>query len=115
MNKSEIVLESYKFGLALALSDSMLSTVHVETRVRELAMRDGLHLISTFRLYGVDGPKYQWPEDWRQAVKERWYPRWAKARWPIQYHTLDVKELHPSIALPEEAPVYYIAENRCAE
>lgn len=27
----------------------------------------------------------QYPEDWWQAFKERWFPEWAKRRWPVQY------------------------------
>ena len=25
------------------------------------------------------------PLDWWQAVKERWFPRWALLRWPVEY------------------------------
>ncbi len=26
----------------------------------------------------------QWPADWWQHFKQRWFPCWAKARWPVQ-------------------------------
>lgn len=28
-----------------------------------------------------------WPKDWWQAFKGRWFPVWAKRRWPVQMHT----------------------------
>lgn len=33
-----------------------------------------------------------WPKTWWDAFKERWFPTWAKLRWPIQYETLQVRE-----------------------
>jgi hypothetical protein len=33
----------------------------------------------------------RFPENWMEAVKERWAPRWFRARWPVRYtaHELD--------------------------
>lgn len=34
----------------------------------------------------------QWPADWWQAFKARWFPlRWL-ARWPVRYERVDVSE-----------------------
>jgi hypothetical protein len=34
----------------------------------------------------------KWPTDWWQALKERWWPRWALRRWPVEYKHLDIHE-----------------------
>ena len=43
-----------------------------------------------------------YPADWKEAFKERWYPVWAKDKWPIRYtkETFDVRELVPSLNIP---------------
>lgn len=32
----------------------------------------------------------QWPCDWWQAFKERWFPRWALRRWPVRYKSVEL-------------------------
>ena len=41
----------------------------------------------------------KYPADWWQAVKDRWFPDWAKHRWPVMFtrHHVDVKALYPSM------------------
>ena len=43
-----------------------------------------------------------YPADWKEAFKERWYPEWAKNKWPVRYttKTFDVRELVPSLDIP---------------
>ena len=52
---------------------------------------------------------YQWPATWWEALKERWFPRWAKERWPVEYEHRDVtfRELYPDFkpALPQGAGI----------
>jgi len=35
----------------------------------------------------------QWPTTWWQAFKERWFPKWAKCKWPVQYKRIDVEQM----------------------
>lgn len=43
--------------------------------------------------------EYKYPADWWQAFKERWFPDWAKKRWPVQYttHKIDAFVLYPEL------------------
>lgn len=36
---------------------------------------------------------FQWPCDWWQAFKMRWFPLWARQRWPIRYQRIELREL----------------------
>ena len=47
-----------------------------------------------------------YPADWKEALKERWYPMWAKDKWPVRYatKTFDVRELVPSLNIPGHKP-----------
>ena len=48
-----------------------------------------------------------WPADWWEAVKERWFPKWALRRWPVRYRHLSLKAYHayPSLNLQHHRPV----------
>ena len=42
----------------------------------------------------------EYPADWWQAFKKRWFPSWAIARWPAKHtrHVLDVKAKYPEFS-----------------
>jgi len=46
----------------------------------------------------------QYPADWKEAVKERFLPRFLRKLWPIRYVKLgwDVRVVYPEISLPDE-------------
>ena len=33
-----------------------------------------------------------WPKTWWDAVKDRWYPEWAKTRWPVEYERINIDQ-----------------------
>ena len=41
----------------------------------------------------------KYPADWWQAVKDRWFPEWAKRHWPVMFtrHHVNVRALYPTI------------------
>lgn len=45
--------------------------------------------------------EYKWPSDWKEAFKARWFPAWAKRRWPVRHDrvSVDALELYPELAL----------------
>lgn len=45
------------------------------------------------------------PQDWWEAVKERWFPHWALKRWPVKYRRVSCHEqIYKSVCphLPDE-------------
>ena len=54
-----------------------------------------------------------YPRDWWQAFKDRWFPGWAKQRWPVRRKHIELiaRELYPKMALPEREPV--LSLSRC--
>jgi len=47
-----------------------------------------------------------WPENWWEHFKDRWFPKWAKKKWPIkrEAHRIKISLLYPKfkISLPDE-------------
>jgi hypothetical protein len=55
----------------------------------------------------LDRVEIRYPEDWWQAIKARWFPKWALNRWPVieTIKVVDVKALYPTINIPGHRPV----------
>ena len=58
------------------------------------------------------------PEDWLQAIKERWFAKWMLKKWPVKYtiHTIDVDVLYPDLtnrlSFPEEQRTVIVRTSR---
>lgn len=99
-------LERLKFVAHAALSDKLLDCgdsppgVVMQLTVGEMFddMRYSLGLVA--RVTGRRLPEVRYPADWWQAFKERWFPVWAKERWPVRFTTCDIQALYPDIQLP---------------
>lgn len=50
---------------------------------------------------------FSYPEDWWQALKARFAPKWFLARWPVEVTTIiwTARELYPKVSFPEADPV----------
>lgn len=73
----------------LALPDKRLSTYidhAIDATVLQISV--GLHGMVKERVV----VKEKWPETWWEAVKDRWFPKWAKTRWPVAYRTIDIDQ-----------------------
>ena len=43
------------------------------------------------------GERLHYPADWKQAIKERFAPRWFKRRWPVVYISYDLAQVYDFI------------------
>lgn len=48
------------------------------------------------------------PADWWQAVKQRWFPKWALERWPVKMKVYDAAVILPKV--PVVRPEYHEIE-----
>jgi len=60
----------------------------------------------TLKAYVWANPKsaaIEYPKDWWQSFKDRWFPVWAKKRWPVKMRHVDIREIFPflNIDTPE--------------
>lgn len=49
----------------------------------------------------VENIEYKWPENWIEALKERFAPQWLKNKWPVKYTIKGHKVMihYPDIAV----------------
>jgi len=47
---------------------------------------------------------FAWPATWWDALKARWFPGWAKRRWPVRLerHSVRVEALYPQVSVPRQ-------------
>ena len=99
-----LTLEKLRIGLETHISEQLLNDAKVDI---EQITKD----LFSFRIRGhiwaqhIGTHTITWdtPADWKEAFKKRWYPRWAKRRWPVRYerreYTLNVKATYPGLRL----------------
>jgi hypothetical protein len=102
-----VELEKIRFGLQTRLSKEI---ANAEVRWYEDHLTDTI----VFEVRGFVWAEkksakefnYEFPADWWQAFKARWFPAWAKKRWPVQMQKIhiDVKAIYPEFrpAMPQE-------------
>lgn len=94
----EIVLERVMIGATSVLSTRPIMGLKLdildflEDRGKTLALQ------MTGYLWGepVHHEEVRFPADWWQAFKKRWFPKWAKRRWPPKHRevVLDAKAIY---------------------
>ncbi len=39
-----------------------------------------------------------YPANWKEAIKDRWFPDWLKKRFPVQYQSFDIAAFYPEFS-----------------
>jgi hypothetical protein len=59
----------------------------------EETIKDRLRMSMSYQFYQRDAvPPVQYPKDWWEAFKERWFPKWLLKRYPVRYRVVNMKE-----------------------
>jgi len=85
----EVELQKIEFGYSQMISRYLLeSSVYTEMDYA----RQALEINVRGYLWGEDqkGYSFQYPRDWWEAFKERWFPARLKLRWPVKYTKQDI-------------------------
>ena len=83
---SDITLYKLAIGFQQTIASEVLDP-KAEV-LREWYSENLLLCVRAFILAENVGEKYvSYPADWLQAFKERWFPKWALAKWPVVYKT----------------------------
>ena len=91
------------YGITKQISDDL--GIHPDN-IKVWEARDGLitqYLTVAMKVYlfeeQVLQDRVQWPVDWKEAFKDRWFPKWAKKKWPVRFEgrKWDCRFVYPSI------------------
>ena len=105
---AEVELENMMFAVMACITKEMAEdfaqSADAEYSMMDDWARDAITLRIKQRIFGkqVLHEVISYPANWKEAFKERWYPAWAKDKWPVMYttKTFDVRELVPSLNRP---------------
>jgi hypothetical protein len=111
-NKNDEILEVYVSQWRNAVRDKLLSENFpiadtLELRTQYFDYGTQMAIMCSMNIFTQNIENYQWPTDWWQAVKARWFPKFALKQWPVIYTKINVKAIYPKAALPD--PVFKVS------
>lgn len=101
----EIVLERKKFGAMRVFDGEVMYHVCATHVVEPFLNQFVLSIRRDIMGRTIERVCVKYPRDWKEAVKERFAPKWFLARRPVRYRerVVEVMELCPDIPIPPGA------------
>lgn len=117
---TEHVLERFIFAARAWVSQSLIDDFAIETQVilRQITEDVVFELRQVVLGQHLERARAEYPADWWQAFKVRWFPAWAKKRCPVRMTVIeiDVAALYPRIVAPDRTGgVLYVEQSECTE
>lgn len=113
MTEKTVDLEKYKAVIVNYMAPELAKEFAIPCKV-DVFKDDYIHRIVTRVTQEILGreianARVEYPADWWHAFKNRWFPAWAKKRWPIKVEVVELiaKELYPQMAMPEKADISF--------
>lgn len=107
-----IVNTSFKQALS-RYETVCINNANLQIKRERDIVSDCINFIATYFSAGTQPRQIsihlQWPKNWVEAVKERWFPKWWLRRWPVEYERYDREEtiymrICPHMNIPLEKP-----------
>jgi hypothetical protein len=101
----DVQLDVIELGAELRVSEKLRLDIKWEEEFEPFFKGRLLHSYMALAGQRFEPVRVEYPADWWQALKARWFPAWAARRWPVRYHTVSwsPEVVYPLIALPEDA------------
>jgi hypothetical protein len=106
MIQNKIELEKIRLFSSAAILKAKLDLIEPEI----ICEREVDQLVLRLQGYIWGETKFKktirYPIDWKQSIKERWFPKWLLKKYPVKYktHNIDAKIIYPKlkISMPEQ-------------
>ena len=102
-------------GITKELAESFILQAEVDFSAHASWIYDEVVMRVVQKVYGreLERQEHEYPRDWWQAFKARWFPAWAKNKWPVEMTRVVIvaRELYPNVAFPEKSPIIAISKN----
>lgn len=107
----EIKYEFEKLVAAMPMPDSFWRDAAIPAmEIAKMAHWNFVQAIITWEAARRRLIEYRWPAKWQDAFKERWFPEWAKRRWPVRWKRIMLDELAAIRRGPGEKPYRYFVQ-----
>jgi hypothetical protein len=96
----EVVLEQFKYAVWSQINKELLLNADIQVRESEFSwIADDIVAVASMNIYGRDLEKFEfeYPADWWQAFKDRFFPDFIKKIYPVKYNKfiVDTRVLYP--------------------
>ena len=118
LDLKRIPLESLKIMSQMHISAELLNELadghNFGIRWNDILDQLVLTLAARITTQKLEEITVSYPADWWQAFKKRWFPKWAKKRWPVEKrtHTVSAHALYPKIAMPTQCSTIYVKDSQ---
>jgi hypothetical protein len=100
----EIKLERLRYFVQMNVDAGAASEFGIKPEVRATQLASFVSDSILFQLrqdiFGRTLDEIKFPANWKEAVKERFAPRWFLKRWPVRYTIYKIDELYPKMPAP---------------
>ncbi len=73
------------------------NTLQLQKKLFDFGHQMGIMISMNILTQNIEN--YKWPENWIEAVKERWVPNVFRKYWPVKYTKIEVKAIYPNAKL----------------
>ena len=106
---SEVLLERFKFAMGAEFPEEWFQdAVNPEAHFDHF-LKSWILTVRT-SIYGERLREIIYPVTWWDAFKERFFPLWLKARFPVRHQRWTIAAMYPCVSLPREQHVLRVLE-----
>jgi len=119
---NKVVLEKTKAIVMTALSRELIDDIDVEVngQVRFDYDEVFVRMVKELLKQNIGDRIIKHPTDWKEAFKEKWFPKWVLKKYPVKYRVYDALTIYPTLlkkypvppGLREEGFYFTFTENR---
>ena len=104
MTKEEVILEKIKRASVVKFSKELIDGIDLDLDSDFMVDMYAFKAIEELLALKAGDRVIRHPENWKEAVKERWFPRWLKKRTPVKYKEYDVLVVFPDLLRKHPVP-----------
>lgn len=75
--------------------------INADLRIISLDFANQFELRMKARMAGQVVETHKYPLNWKEAVKERWFPKFLLKRFPVKYKLVETWHAYPTYPLPD--------------
>lgn len=99
---NNVELEKYKYVIMSTLSDNFFNVDSINFQKHADFIANSIIIQARCHIYGsvLTENHYKYPSNWKEALKERFFPKWLLLKFPVKYtnQTLELLELYPKLS-----------------
>lgn len=114
----KVILERFKYSIQHYVPEEyMMDSSHFQIASYVDKVTRNMVITVSAHVFGqrLDEVVMQSPANWKEAIKERFAPKWFLKMWPVKYREfrLEPRVLYPQIKMPDEK--HYITFGRIVD